>query len=276
MKLSVRTVAALLLLVACQPVAPAAPAATVPPVSGDATAAIQAVLNRGAVTIDRPLTVNGTLTPPTGSTIRFVGAGELRRTTAPAANSTPVIRVTADRVTITAPRIVGPNPCYWTYFDTGYRYPRYDPTREEQHGIAILGGTGHRVTDATILNTWGDAIYIGGGHPTDVRIVGLTATCLGRSGVSNTGSSNVTILDANVSGAFWWGFNIEPFNDRYVHDYTVTRATIGFARDAPIFAGGPYFSCDVRRAAFTGVTYTAAIRSTPSIAGCVTDHITVK
>jgi hypothetical protein len=248
----------------------------VPPVSGDATAAIQAVLDSGDVTIDRPLVVNGTLTPPAGSTIRFVGAGELRRTTAPAANSTPVIRLTADRVTITSPRIVGPNPCYWTYFDTGYRYSQYVPTREEQHGIAILGGAGHTITDATISNVWGDAIYIGGGHPTDVRIDGLTATCLGRSGVSNTGSSRVTITDANVSGAFWWGFNIEPFNNRYVHDYTVTRATIGFTRDAPIFAGGPYFSCDVQRVAFTGVTYTAAIRSTPSIAACVAEHVTIK
>jgi hypothetical protein len=269
-------VAAVLVATVATACEPAIPPSTVPPVSGDATAAIQQILDdTGAVTIDRELRVDGTIRPPAWSTITFTSDGLLRRTAAaPSKRVLPVIEVAADNVTLVSPRIDGPNPCYWDYFGTGDRYSQYDPKREDNNGISVVSGDGTRVTSPRITNTWGDAIYIGGSHPTDVTITDLYARCLGRSAVSNTGSTGVTIDGADVGGSFWWSFNVEPFNTRFVHDYTVSDATIGFSRDASIFAGGPYFSCDVERVRFDRYRFTSQ-RTTINLAPCVADQFTL-
>jgi len=275
--LRVSVVTAVAAVTACQPVAPlpVAPAPVVPPVTGDATAAIQRVLDdHGAVTIDRELRVDGTIRPPARSTLTFTANGLLRRTAAaPVRTTLPVIEVSADGVTLNSPRIDGPNPCHWNFFGSGDLYSRYDPGREDNNGISVTRGNGTRILSPRITNTWGDAIYIGGGHPTNVTITNLYARCLGRSAVSNTGSTGVTIDGADVGGAFWWSFNIEPFNTRFVHDYTVRSATIGFSRDAAIFAGGPHFSCDVQRVRFDRYRFTTQ-RTTISVAPCVAAEFT--
>lgn len=245
------------------------------PSGGDDTAALQAALDEhGGLLIDADYRVDGTLRPPAGSTLTFTARGRFLRTVAPQSTPTlPVIELTAGNVTLTRPRIVGPNPCTWTYFgDPQLTYAQYDPKREWQHGISILGGSNYRIESPTVENVWGDALNIDRG-PTDITVTNLTARCVGRSFVSNTGSERVTITGGTVTGAFWWAFNIEPFGPRRVADYRVSGVTIGFSRDARVFAGGPDFNCAVERVSFASMTVLAPDRGA-RIAACVASNVT--
>lgn len=245
---------------------------TAPAPSGDATAYLQGLLDKNkSLSVGREYVVNGTLKPPAGADITFTGSGLFRRTTA-AAPTLPVIQLEQGGNTLRAVRIVGPNPCYWTYFDTGYRYSQYDPTREWNHGISILGGSGYLIDDPSITAVWGDAIYLGRG-PRNVTITNLQASCVGRSIVSNTGSENVRIDGGAAHGAFWWTFNIQPFGTNVVRNYRVNNFRVGWSRMHYIFSGQPDFNCQVYDVAFTNISFTSEWRGV-SIDDCVRSQIT--
>jgi hypothetical protein len=186
----------------------------------------------------------------------------------------PVILLETGNVVLRNPKITGPNPCYWTYFDTGYKYAQYDPKREWNHAISIMGGSTYLIDNPVISNVWGDAINIDRG-PSNITINNLKADCVGRSIISNTGSTNVVVNGGRSSGAFWWTFNIEPFGTRVVRDYTVKNFQVGFSRGQAIFSGGPDFNCQVYNVQFSGLTYLTPYREV-SIAPCVSSQISIK
>lgn len=277
-RLAVLLCAAVLTVGACTTDRPGTTTSSAPtpppaPSGGDDTAALQAELDDNrALFVDAEYRIDGTLRPPAGSIVTFTNRGRFSRPAEPSTPTLPVIELTAGNVVLTDVHIVGPNPCTWTYFgNPELTYAQYDPKREWQHGVSILGGSNYRIESLTVENVWGDAVNIDRG-PTDITINDLTASCVGRSFVSNTGSERVTITGGNVTGAFWWAFNIEPFGPRRVVDYQVSDVTVGFSRDARVFAGGPDFNCAVERVTFTNLTVLEPDRGT-SIAGCVTDAV---
>lgn len=274
-------VAMLALTLSCQPLPPTGTTSTtttqttttvvIP--SGDATAAIQSSLNANKYFyVDKNYTVNGTINPPNGSQIVFGPNGQFTRTAAaPVVGTLPVILLDKGNVTLKSPRIVGPNPCYWTYFDTGYKYSQYDPKREWNHAISIMGGSTYLIDNPNITSVWGDAINIDR-NSQNITINNLKANCVGRSIVSNTGSTNTTINGGEAYGAFYWTFNIEPFGDRVVRNYKVNNFKVGFSRGQVIFSDGPDFNCQVYDVDFTNLTYTTAYQE-KAINSCVASQI---
>lgn len=268
----------LLLLVACQPISPTTTAITTTtiPSIGDSTAAIQATLDRtGYFYVGQNYRVEGTITPPNGSRIVFGSGGQFTRTaSAPMIGTLPVILLNKSNVTLTNLKIVGSNPCYWT-FTGGYPYAQYDTKREWNHAISIMGGSGYLIDNPNITSVWGDAINIDR-NSQNITINNLKANCVGRSIVSNTGSTNTTINSGESFGAFWWTFNIEPFGDRVVRNYKVNNFKAGWSRGQAVFSGGPDFNCQVFDVVFTNLTLTAPKSGSNdfSIASCA--NITVK
>ncbi len=265
---------------ACLPTSPTpAPGGTTttsPAPSGDATSFIQSQLNaNNYFLVDRNYQVDGTINPPNGSTIEFTPNGQFTRTVnAPVVGTLPVIQLDKGNVTLKNPRITGPNPCYWTYFQTGYKYSQYDPKREWNHAISILGGSGYLIDNPVLYAVWGDAINIDRG-PSNITINNLRASCVGRSIISNTGSTGVRVNGGEVNGAFWWTFNIEPFSSRVVRDYKVNNVRVGFSRGESIFSNGPNFNCQVYDVTFSGLIYTTSYSAT-NIKECVRSQITIK
>lgn len=265
-----------LLLLACQPIPPGQGTTTTIPTNSDATDAIQESLDQNNYFyVDRNYTVDGTIVPPRGSTIEFSPAGQFTRTaSAPLIGTLPVILLDQSDVILKSPRIIGPNPCYWEYFNTGYKYSQYDPKREWNHAISIMGGENYLIESPNIYAVWGDAINIDRG-PSNITINDLKASCVGRSIISNTGSANVTVNRGEVFGAFWWTFNMESFGTRIVRNYKVNNVEIGFSRGESIFAGGPYFNCQVYDVTFSGLLYTTSY-SGVNVRDCVKDQIVIK
>lgn len=266
------------ILLACQPVPPegGTTTTTVAPPSGDATEYIQSQLDENNYfLVDRNYIVDGTIKPPFGSTIEFNPKGQFTRTSsAPLIGTLPVILLENSNIQLKNPRITGPNPCYWEYFNTGYKYSQYDPKREWNHAISIMGGENYLIDNPVLYAVWGDAINIDRG-PTNITINNLNASCVGRSIISNTGSTGVRVNGGNVYGAFWWTFNIEPFSSRVVRDYVVRDVEVGFSRGQVVFAGGPYFNCQIYDVQFIGLIYSTSYSNT-SIQDCVKDQIIFK
>ena len=267
----------IILLAGCQPdTPPQAGSTTTPQPTGDSTAYIQSQLDKNKYFyVDRNYIVDGTITPPNGSVLEFNPNGQFTRTAdAPLIGTLPVILLEKSNIQLKNPRITGPNPCYWTYFQTGYKYSQYDPKREWNHAISIMGGENYLIDNPVLYAVWGDAINIDRG-PKNITINNLNATCVGRSIISNTGSTGVRVNGGNVSGAFWWTFNIEPFGSRVVRNYTVSNVYVGFSRGQAIFSGGPDFNCQVYDVTFNGLIYTTSY-SEASIQSCVQDEIVIK
>lgn len=273
-----RLLVLLALLTACQAPVPPAPTTTVPPSSGDSTAALQAALDSsGSLYVDTAYIVDGTLKPPAGSTITFGPHGLFRRTATPNAPHLAMIEMRAGGVTLNRPRLIGPNGCYWSWpYDPPevYTYSQYDPKREWNHGISILGGSSYRIVSPSITGMWGDGINIDG-TPSQISITDMRIECVGRSIISNTGSTDVTVAGGSVRGAFWWTFNVEPYVTRSVRNYTITDVDVGWSRAQYLYAGGPDFSCLVDNVTLTDVRLTS-----PSddvyIAPCVAGEIIIK
>lgn len=188
-----------------------------------------------------------------------------------------MIELTAGDVTLVRPHLVGPNDCYWSWTynpPAVYTYSQYDPKREWNHGISILGGADYTITSPRVTGMWGDGINIDRG-PQRITITDMDISCVGRSIISNTGSRDVTVNGGTTRGAFWWTFNIEPFNTREVVNYAISDVTVGWSRGQYLYVGGPYFSCKV-----TNVTLTDVSLTSPSddvyVAPCVADQVVIK
>lgn len=220
-----------------------APTTTIP-VGVSQTDMLQAQLNTGNLTINEPVISDGSLFPPVGATITFGSNGKLIRTSASTGSA---IDVRANGVTLNNVKVQGPDPCFWKIPDNwgwpaqiGQMYSQYDPTRESQHGIAIRASQ-VTVNGAYVEGVWGDALYLDQG--TGINVSNLTGRCMGRSGISNVGASNVTITGGSLSGAYWWIFNIEPWSTRTVNNYITSGIQVGFSRVQRLYAGGPDFNC---------------------------------
>ena len=271
----------IVILMACQPsptplTTTTSTSATTP--SGDATTFIQNQLNTyGRFDVNQSYIVNGTIRPPAGSTLNFGPNGRfVRNSAAPINNGTnPVISLETSNVTLNNPRIQGDNPCYWTYFDTGYKYSQYDTKREWHHAIRIVSGTNYNINNPVIKDVWGDGIDIlGSGSVSNVTIRNADISCVGRSIISNTGSTNVRVLGGKSTGAFWWTFNVEPFGSREVKDYYIENWTVGFSRLAWVFSGGPDFNCKVSNVDIINTTLT--VDRGIDIRSCVANQFTIK
>lgn len=251
----------LFVLVACQ--APLPPtnsvtttiaATTVPSSGSDDTAALQNTLNASKyLYVNTEYRVDGTLTPPTGSKITFGPNGRFIRTQAGTAGGKKILVLKNSNITLENPYIIGPNPCYWTYFDTGFMYSQYNPQLENNHAISIEGGSGYTITNPRIRAVWGDGIYLAG-NSKNITVSNLDVACVGRSIVSNVGSENVTINGGRSYGAFWWTFNIEPWGSLVVRNYKVNNFTAGWSRYHVVFSGGPDFNCQVYGVEFIDLT----------------------
>lgn len=247
-------------LAACQPAPPVttnAPTTTISvPVTADATATIQTNLNTNKYFyVDKNYIVDGTITPPANSKITFGPNGKFTRTAAGSGGNKPILVLKNSNITLENPNIVGPNPCYWKYFDTQYTYSQYDPKLESNHAISITGGSGYVINNPKIRAVWGDAIYLAS-NSKNITINNLDAACLGRSVISNVGSENVTVNGGKSYGAFWWTFNMEPWGDYVVRNYKVNNFQVGWSRYHAVFAGGPNFNCQVFDADFTNLVLT--------------------
>lgn len=252
---------------------------TVPP-SGDATAALQEALNAGDLFVNQTYSVEGTLNPPAGRRIEFGPNGKFVRSNSPLARK-PIILLDKGNNTLVNVRIQGSNPCHWDvpswWSNTaalGEKYAQYDPAREFAHGIDIQAGSNYTVTSPSIRDVWGDGINIDGRTTTDIEITNMFVRCVGRSVVSNTGSRNVTITGGEGSGAFYWIFNIEPYNINVVENYKVSGVKVGFSRLVWLFSGGPYFNCNrVINVDMRNNTLLPQATRPPSINQCVASQI---
>jgi len=116
-------------------------------------------------------------------------------------------------------------------------------TSEGQAAILLHGNSNVEVSHVTISNPWSDCIY-SGVTSSHVGVNGLwfhdsTCTGTGRSGISITGGSNVTIERVRFNGIGLHVLNIEPdfardsvshvyFRNNTVGSYALTTNWIGF------------------------------------------------
>lgn len=272
----------LMVLVACQPVSPpaattttAVPPTTVVPVGSDETAALQADLNDGSLSVNRRYVVNGMLKPPANSTITFGTNGSFVRNIIPPTNTTPFIMMEQSGVTIRNARITGTNPCYWTNTlpynpaSIGQTYSQWAAASEEQAAFYVRNKAGNIVIEnAVVRDVWGDGVTLLDAG-SNITITNMDARCLGRSGVSNVSSDRTTVTGGKISGAFWWALNIESFSSRVVSNYRVSGVEIGFTRNYWLFADGPHFNCQVFNVDATGNILLPTSNRPPQIAACV-------
>jgi hypothetical protein len=273
---------ALVALLACQPPTTSTTSTTTttaPIVGFDETVALQADLNDGALFVDRRYIVNGMLKPPANSTITFGASGSFVRNIIPTANTTPFIMMEQSGVTIRNARITGTNPCYWTNTLTynpgsvGQKYSQWAAASEEQAAFYVKNKAGNIVIEnAVVRDVWGDGVTLLDAG-SNISITNMDARCLGRSGISNVSSDRVTVTGGKVSGAFWWALNIEPFSTRVVSNYRVSGMEIGYSRDSWLFAGGPYFNCQVFNVDARGNTLLASSTRPADIKACVAGQV---
>ncbi len=271
------------LLAACQPTLPpvTTPATTTTSVAAgvDETAALQADLNDGSLSVNRRYVVNGMLKPPANSTITFGTNGSFVRTIVPVANTTPFIMMEQSGVTIRNARITGTNPCYWTNTLTynpasvGQKYSQWAAASEEQAAFYVKNKAGNIVIEnAVVRDVWGDGVTLLDAG-SNITITNMDARCLGRSGISNVSSDRVTVTGGKVSGAFWWALNVEPFSARVVSNYRVSGMEIGYSRDSWLFVGGPYFNCSVTNVDVRGNTLLSTSTRPARVASCVSGQV---
>jgi hypothetical protein len=231
-------VAVAILAAAC---VPPSPNPTIPPATIDTSTELNAwmadhtVVNLDGRTID---TNDGPVRPPEGTTLHN---GTLRRTVASNAVTFEHVRIDTDIVTLEDLHIEGTrthNPGYG-------KQPVYDPTREEQHGVAIRGDWA-TVRRVSVLNVWGDGIYLDGGAR-HANIVNPDLRYVGRSSISNVWSYDAHVTGGYAYGAGLWGLNIEPFGAKEVRGYQVTGLTTDdpWSRSWWLWASGPHFNCAV-------------------------------
>ena len=284
-------VAVMLIALACQPAPPNSgtsstttsttrpPATTTSvPSAGSNTENIQTILdNVGRIDITQPVVSNGTIKPPAGSTINFLFDGELIRDSSA---TRAAVDVSEPNVTINNLKVRGSNPCAFTYTQLGrpaafgQMYSRYEPTKEEQAALYTRDGARNlRVNGVTANDVWGDAVTFLGGE--DMKVTNVNGRCLGRSGVSVVSGSDIEVTGGSISGAFWWGLNIEPNTpSRSVSNVKLTGMNVGFTRYPWLSATGPDFNCQVFNVDARGNSLQPGIANTGvTIRGCVAGQI---
>lgn len=246
------------------------------------TEELQEDLNDGVLVVDKPVTSNGTLRPPEGASIVFGENGILVRTEE---ETGAAIDISNNDVTITNLRVRGSNPCYWTNTiaynpnSIGETYSQWSAEKDssgvryEEHAALYIRGGAENITvnGLEAYDVWGDGVTIFGGK--DINISNLHAKCVGRSALSNVEGENVTVDGGSVSGAFWWGVNIEPFGSKVVRNMAVKNFTFGYSRVEWLFVSGPNFNCEVYNVDIYDVTLLPTSTRPSKVNGCVASEV---
>lgn len=246
------TLFASLLLTACAPEVPAAPGTTTTVVTtpactpratgGDDTANVTQIMNNCQFTqiieplrIDKQIVVTGS-----GKTVQFYGNGKLYRSVpAPDGSGLAMLRFTgSSNVTLNNPVIQGPN-ARQQFSPPGSRpVCGYWTPLENQHLLAIRNVHNFTVNNGKLTDGNGDGVYIDGGS-TGVTLNNLTVDCVGRTAVTNLGSSGTRINGGTFTTTVWWIFNIE-LQGETVSNYYIDKPTIGYSRLNFLLASCPY------------------------------------
>ena len=153
----------------------------------------------------------------------------------------------------------------------------YSSSIEAQHGLEISGGINITINSGNIKNMPGDGIYISK-KASNINIDNVSIQCTGRSSISNTDSSKVTVNNGSFSSAGLWIFNIEPVNAndqvQSVTDYLIDHPVIGYSVSSWLFTGGPYYSCLVTNLIINKPIF-SIVPVSPSIAPCVASQVVI-
>jgi len=266
--------------------------------SDDTKAFIKAVETYKNITVSGNLLINevALIKNVSNKRILFQQNSSLTRTVRPEKRVWQVLFFeNSTNITIDNLQIKGPNiqVCDWTWIppkptsplDLTSQTPRviqagYSPSYEAQHGLEIRGGKNIVVNSGRIFGMSGDGIYLDKAvnqtYPEYVSFNNLTVECTGRSSISNVGSLNTTISGGTYKKSGLWIFNIEPYNGNKVYDYNVSNVTVGFSNWQWLMASGPYFSCDIGRITFSGLTFVNAYTGPPKYTACSAKAITIK
>jgi hypothetical protein len=147
------------------------------------------------------------------------------------------LQVESTGLTLNNVQLRGPNPK--KVFTPGARAVcGYYTPLEHQHGITFHGAKQATVNGGRISNLHGDGIYIDL-QSQDVTLNNLTIDCVGRTTVTNLGSTRTKINGGTFTTAVWWIFNIE-LQGETVTDYYIDRPNIGYSRLEFLLASCPY------------------------------------
>lgn len=190
----------------------------------------------------RTITINdGPVKPPAGTTLRN---GTLRRTVDRQQVTWHHVTVAADEVTIENLSVIG-NESHDPKFGL---LPIYDPLRESQHGIAVIGADNVTLSDVTIAHVHGDGLYIDGGS-VDTRATGLDIQQAGRTLITSVFSTRTRIDDVYAFGAGLWVVNLEASGkSQKVVDFQATNLRTfltGGRHPSWLWVDGPDFNCQV-------------------------------
>jgi len=255
------------------------------PALADETAAFTAMLNsaapRSTVVVDRPWRIDTTVVVPKPLTLRFEGDGRLVRTVDYVRQARPVLRLRAEASGSRFENLAvqGPVTCsmnWYPWLDT--KVAEWAAERESQHGVETRGATDVTFVSPRISGMSGDGLWIAEGSAR-IDVTDAQVTCVRRNGISNTGSSDVTVTGGLFAGIGRWALNVEPYGSWEVHRYRVTNPTIGVTAWQWFMSEGPgdAFNCKVYDVTVTGADLRGEVTGsrTPAIAPCVAGNITI-
>lgn len=210
------------------------------PSGGDDTAAVAAILNAcSIVSITQPLRIDKQIIVTTSNkTITWSGAGQLYRTLpAPDGSGLAMLRFTgSSNVTLNNPQIHGPNTR--RSYTSSKPLCGYFTPLENQHLLAIRGVNNFTTNGGKLWEGNGDGVYIDGAS-NGVTLNNLTVDCVGRTAVTNLGSTNTRINGGTFTDTIWWIFNIE-LQGEVVNNYYIDHPVVGYSRLVFLLASCPY------------------------------------
>ncbi|MEI2774534.1 MAG: right-handed parallel beta-helix repeat-containing protein [Tetrasphaera sp.] len=122
-----------------------------------------------------------------------------------------------------------------------HRGGRYDPVREHDHGIRILGGHRIRVRNVAIERSWGDGVYVGPsptrGRAEPAREVEVSDSVIrdsGRHAISCVGCDGLRVRDNRLTDVGYWVIDLEqqlalvPIRDVAITGNEAQGARYGF------------------------------------------------
>lgn len=201
---------------------------------------VRSVPDRSVIELPRKgrYRVEGTLLLRNRSGLTVDGNGTTIFATTTGGRARSHVRVEDGRdITVTDLVVKGVNP------HAGTGPLAYDAAREHQHGFDIRSSQGIELIRVTVLNTYGDLVYLGpredGSWTSDVVIRNSTLVGSGRQGIALTAARNVTIEDNVVSGTGRSTFDLEPGGGRFgVEDVRIRRNSVGPGRLLFVAAAG--------------------------------------
>lgn len=211
------------------------------PSGGDDTAMLTSTLNTcSTVVINRLFRVDKQITvTASNKTITWSGLGKFYRSvSAPDGSGLVVLRFDgASNITLNNPQIQGPNPRQ-VYTPGSLAVCGYRTPLENQHLLGLRHVNNFTTNGGKLWDGDGDGVYIDGGS-NGITLNDLTVDCVGRTAVTNLGSTNTRINGGLFTTTVWWIFNIE-LQGGIVDNYYVDKPSIGYSRMVFLLASCPY------------------------------------